>query len=44
MQVVGKQPSDYCVSVETDVAVREGWVKWRAPEKGPWVWCYTRGC
>ena len=24
--------------------VREGWVRWRSRERGPWVWYYTRGC
>ncbi|MFW6202550.1 MAG: hypothetical protein ACOC8B_08225 [Gemmatimonadota bacterium] len=23
---------------------REGWVKWRGPDRGPWVWYPTRGC
>ena len=22
----------------------DGWVKWRGPKKGPWLWYYTRGC
>ncbi len=22
----------------------EGWIRWRGPGKGPWVWYFTRGC
>lgn len=44
MRVIVKQPSDYCASEDIVVETREGWVKWRSPEKGPWVWYYTRGC
>lgn len=44
MQVRVKQPSDYCVPREDwDGRTLEGWVKWRGPEIGPWVWYFTRG-
>jgi len=42
MRVRVTQPSDYCR--DTDVTEQVGWVRWRSPEKGPWVWYYTRGC
>lgn len=46
MRVRVKQPSDYCHDIEVTVAVAEhvGWVRWRSPDKGPWVWYFTRGC
>ena len=44
MRVVVKQPSDYCASADLETESREGWVKWRSNEKGPWVWYHTRGC
>ncbi len=44
MRVIVRQPSDYCASGTMAVVTREGWVKWRSPGKGPWVWYYTRGC
>ena len=44
MRVVVAQPSDYCAGESIEVERREGWVKWRSDEKGPWVWYYTRGC
>lgn len=43
MRVVVKQPSDYCTS-EVSPLLRTGWVKWRSPDMGPWVWYHTRGC
>ena len=43
MRVIVKQPSDYC-AMDIESTVREGWVKWQSPEKGPWVWYYSRGC
>ena len=24
--------------------VREGWIRWRSRDRGPWLWYYTRGC
>ncbi len=44
MRVIVKQPSDYCASGTVAVTAHEGWVKWRAPGDGPWVWYHTRGC
>lgn len=38
-------PSDYCVDPKPqDLAVHEGWIRWRSRERGPWLWFYTRGC
>lgn len=42
LRVRVKAPSDYCADVSS--RAYEGWVKWRSPEKGPWIWYYTRGC
>jgi hypothetical protein len=38
--------SPACIADESDAAVtvREGWVRWRSDDKGPWVWYRTRGC
>ena len=44
MRVRVKQPSDYCAGRDIAVAEHEGWVRWRSPDKGPWVWYFTRGC
>jgi hypothetical protein len=45
MQVLVKQPSDYCAPPEAlKVEAREGWVRWRSPRLGPIVWYHTRGC
>jgi len=44
MRVIVKQPSDYCGAGGAAVTAREGWVRWRAPGEGPWVWYHTRGC
>jgi hypothetical protein len=38
-----KQPSDHCWD-PPEVRVDEGWVRWRGPEGGPWVWYNSRGC
>jgi hypothetical protein len=38
------QPSNYCAGENIAVSQYEGWVRWRSPEKGPWVWYFTRGC
>jgi hypothetical protein len=24
--------------------VREGWIRWRSRDRGPWVWYYPKGC
>ena len=37
-------PSQYCADRELKSTVREGWIRWRSPERGLWVWYYTRGC
>ena len=38
-------PSTFCADTRpTRASVREGWVRWRSRERGPWVWYYTRGC
>lgn len=42
MRVEVTQPSDYCARVRA--TRRTGWIKWRSPERGPWVWYYPRGC
>jgi len=45
MQVLVKQPSDYCGDPnEVRPKTFEGWVRWRAPDRGPLVWYHTRGC
>jgi hypothetical protein len=44
MRVSVQQPRTYCGDEDADVAVDEGWIKWRDEEKGPWVWWHTRGC
>lgn len=44
MRVRVVQPSNYCASDDLKVTVHEGWIQWRSPERGPWVWYYTRGC
>lgn len=45
MRVSVRVPSDYCVGPdEIETREAEGWVQWRGPELGPWVWYYTRGC
>ena len=43
MRVKLVEPSNYCGD-PGNVKNYEGWVKWRSPDKGPWVWYYTRGC
>lgn len=43
MRVRVKQPSDHCWD-PPEVRVDEGWVRWRGPERGPWVWYHSRGC
>jgi hypothetical protein len=30
--------------ISGDYHLEVGWMRWRSPEKGPWVWYYTRGC
>jgi hypothetical protein len=37
-------PSRYCAERDVKSTVHEGWIRWRSPERGPWVWYYTRGC
>ena len=37
-------PSGYCDFSGPPPVVREGWVRWRDSERGPWLWYYTRGC
>ena len=37
-------PSRYCAERGVQGAVHEGWIRWKSPERGPWVWYYTRGC
>lgn len=38
-------PSSYCTGPGAPAPVlREGWVRWRDPERSPWLWYYTRGC
>lgn len=37
-------PSRYCAEREVQGMLHEGWIRWRSPERGPWVWYYTRGC
>jgi hypothetical protein len=45
MQVLVKQPSDYCAEPgEAKVKAHQGWVRWRSPALGPIVWYHTRGC
>ena len=45
MRVELVEPSDYCAGPDAPASTRrEGWVKWRDDEIGPWVWYYTRGC
>lgn len=44
MQVLVKQPSDYCGEPEVKTQSHLGWVRWRSPERGPMVWYHTRGC
>ena len=46
MRVEVQQPDPTCGSSDTAFAgaTDTGWVKWRDPEMGPWVWIYTRGC
>lgn len=44
MRVRVTQPSDYCAGEAIQTREHEGWVRWRSPDKGPWVWYYTRGC
>lgn len=39
------QPSDYCADpAQWEGRMLEGWIRWRAPDKGPWVWYFARGC
>lgn len=42
MEVMVSQPSDYCERVRVERSL--GWVRWRSPDRGPWVWYHTRGC
>jgi len=45
MRVRVEQPSGYCMGPDEWKGQRnEGWVRWRGPDKGPWVWFYSRGC
>ena len=44
MRVSVVEPSDYCADEGMVPQRREGWVKWRGPDVGPWIWYYTRGC
>jgi hypothetical protein len=38
-------PSTVCANPKPRrPAVREGWVRWRSRDRGPWLWYYTRGC
>ncbi len=38
-------PSTFCADPKPARPwVREGWVRWRSRDRGPWVWYYTRGC
>lgn len=38
-------PSNFCAGPEAKKPeTREGWIRWRDPLRGPWLWYYTRGC
>jgi hypothetical protein len=38
-------PSSYCANPRPRrPQVREGWIRWRSPDRSPAVWYYTRGC
>jgi hypothetical protein len=43
MRVTVSEPSDYC-RLESESVRREGWVRWYAPDRGPLLWYFTRGC
>ncbi len=39
------QPANYCVDEEDwRGQSHEGWVRWRDPVKGPWLYIWSRGC
>lgn len=45
MRVRVTQPSDHCAEPGAVAArISDGWIKWRSPEQGPWIWYHTRGC
>lgn len=45
MRVRLAQPSSYCKDPETWKGRHlEGWLRWRDPVEGPWIWYFTRGC
>jgi len=45
MRVRLSQPSSYCKDPETwKGRIAEGWLRWRDPMQGPWIWYFTRGC
>lgn len=45
MRVRVEQPSGYCMGRDQWSGRRdEGWIRWRGPNKGPWLWFYSRGC
>lgn len=45
MRVLLAQPSKYCQDPATwKGRLLEGWLRWRDPAKGPWIWVFPRGC
>lgn len=41
------RPGQYltgCLGADWDGELFEGWIQWRSPEVGPWLWYPTRGC
>jgi hypothetical protein len=45
MRVRATSPPAYCAEEPpTRGIAEEGWVRWRDPSRGPWVWWSTRGC
>ena len=44
MRVRVALPRTYCDPDAPTPRTEEGWVKWRDPERGPWLWYFTRGC
>jgi hypothetical protein len=43
MRVELRQPSDFC-NPDVTPTRRDGWVRWFAPDIGPRVWYFSRGC